>query len=73
MIDKRRRKVIYKDWSEKTVMEACDGTVPAIELRESTASGAHCLLGLTEASELFRAVVLTSALSPGTRKRYLPL
>jgi hypothetical protein len=74
-LTKRQRQAIYRDWSDKTIMEACDGTMPAIELGDSATGtrGQRGLLQLKAASELFRTEVLTSALAAGTRKRYFPL
>jgi hypothetical protein len=74
-LDKQRRRAIYRDWSDKTVMEACDGTMPAVEVGRAAVRGRsrHGLLHLKTAAELFKTEVLTSALAPGTRKRYFPL
>jgi hypothetical protein len=74
-LDKHRREAIYRDWSDKTVMEACDGTMPAIEVGGASVRtrSQRGLLQLKTASELFKMEVLTSALAEGTRKRYFPV
>jgi hypothetical protein len=63
-LSKTRQRAIYEDWTEKTVMEVCDGTMPAVDFRVGGA--AHGLLGLEAAAGLFRSEVLTWRLGIGS-------
>jgi hypothetical protein len=66
-----QQRTICEDRSQKTVMDACDGMMPAIESQEASSMGG--LLDFRTAASLFRSEVMTTAWAAGTRQRYYPL
>jgi hypothetical protein len=69
-ISSARRLAICQNRSRKTVMEQCDGIMPAVDFKAGKSASSNNLLRLDSAAALFRKEVLTSALAQGSRKRY---
>ena len=70
-LTRHQKRAICENRSKKTVMELCDGTMPAVDY--GVAGATRRLLSLKTAAELFRTEVLPTALAAGSRARYHPL
>ena len=70
-LTRAQKHAICADTSAKTVMEECDGMMPAVEYQHGRAESG--LIGLRAAASIFRQEVMPTALAAGTRARFHPL